>query len=538
MEMFCYQCQEASNNDACIKSGACGKRPTTAKLQDLLIYTVKGISLIIEEQDYVPSKVHNYISESLFSTITNANFDDDYFHNKIIEGLKLRDQLLTNNSIDTKADELFWNFTSEADLFEKAESISINKIENEDIRSLQELLTYGVKGMTAYTHHAQVLGYYDDSVNMFIAKAMAATTKDLNQDQMVTLILETGKIAVDAMALLDKANTTSYGNPEISKVNLGVGSKPGILISGHDLKDMKELLEQTKDQDIDIYTHSEMLPAHYYPEFKKYSHLKGNYGGAWWQQGKDFESFNGPILMTTNCITPVKESYQERIFTTGVVRYPKVKHISSQDKGEKDFSQIIELAKKSSPPTEIENGEIIGGFAHAQVLSIADKIIDAVKSGKIKRFVVMAGCDGRQKEREYFTELAKKLPKEAVILTAGCAKYRYNKLELGDIDGIPRVLDAGQCNDSYSLAVIALELKKAFELNDINDLPLSFDIGWYEQKAVTVLLALLHLGIKNIRLGPTLPAFLSPNVANILISSFNIKGIGSVDNDIAEMMAQ
>ncbi|MBL6989145.1 MAG: hydroxylamine reductase [Bacteriovoracaceae bacterium] len=539
--MFCYQCQEALNNTGCTVSGACGKTTETANLQDLLLFVNKGISILAMEQSKTtpfPRDIGQFITRSLFSTITNANFDDERFNILIDEALYIRNNLKEKygSKVDSDHPSLTWLPKSRDEYLEQATQVGIMTTENEDMRSLRELLTYGIKGIAAYAHHAQILGYESLNVYNFLAEGLAATTKNLSVDDMVAMNLKAGEIAVETMALLDKANTETYGNPEISKVNIGVGKKPGILVSGHDLKDLEQLLEQTADKGIDVYTHSEMLPAHYYPLFKKHSHLYGNYGNAWWEQSREFTSFNGPIVMTTNCITPVKKAYQDRIFTSGVVGYNNVKHIPEVD-GKKDFSQVIALAQKCPPPSEIETGEIVGGFAHNQVLALADKVVGAVKSGAIKKFVVMAGCDGQQSEREYFTNVAKELPKDTVILTAGCAKYRYNKLDLGDIDGIPRVLDAGQCNDCYSLAVIALKLKEVFKLEDINDLPIEFDIGWYEQKAVAVLLGLLHLGIKGVRLGPTLPAFLSPNVLQVLIENFNVKGTSTASEDIADMMS-
>ncbi|SMB90964.1 hydroxylamine reductase [Desulfonispora thiosulfatigenes DSM 11270] len=543
MSMFCYQCQETAAGKGCSVRGVCGKEDQTARLQDLVIYVAKGLSIYAlkaDELGFDTKKYDFYIMESLFMTITNANFDDHVILAKIKEGLSLKEELKKELlAKDVKVDEFHdaasWYTDSEDEMKEKAQYIGILAAENEDIRSLRELLTYGIKGMAAYAKHAYVLGYKDESIFNFMKKGLKSTTEELPLDQLIALVVECGKFAVDVMALLDKANTETYGTPEITKVNIGVDTNPGILISGHDLKDLEQLLKQTKDSGVDVYTHGEMLPAHYYPEFKKYDNFKGNYGNAWWLQNKEFESFNGPILMTTNCIIPPRDSYKDRIFTTSVVGFAGVKHITGKE-GEKDFSEIIELAKTCPAPTEIETGEIVGGFAHSTVLSLADKVIDAVKSGAIKKFVVMAGCDGRMKSREYYTDFAKKLPQDTVILTAGCAKYRYNKLDLGDIGGIPRVLDAGQCNDSYSLAVIALKLKEAFELEDINELPIVYNIAWYEQKAVTVLLALLYLGVKNIHLGPTLPAFLSPTVVNFLVETFNISGIDTVENDIAKLI--
>jgi len=538
--MYCDQCQEAAKNVSCTIKGVCGKNETTSNLQDLLIHVLSGMALCAEKVDGgLDRKYGEFMTRALFATITNANFDDDSITALIEEAVSLRDELKGASSEAPEHDAVVWAGDNREEYAEKAAGVGIlSYSDNEDIRSLKTLVLYGLKGAAAYTDHAAVLGHHDDALYVFTFKAIAAITKDLTADELTALVLETGEISVNAMALLDKANTGAYGSPELTKVNIGAGNNPGILISGHDLKDMEELLKQTEGTGVDVYTHSEMLPANYYPEFKKYSHFVGNYGNSWWKQGEEFESFNGPILMTTNCITPVKDPYRDRIFTTGMAGYPGVKHIAGRSAGgAKDFSEIIELAKKCAPPVEIETGEITGGFAHAQVLALADKVVEAVKSGKIKRFVVMAGCDGRQAGRSYFTNVAENLPGDAVILTAGCAKYRYNKLNLGDIGGIPRVLDAGQCNDSYSLAVIALKLKEVFGLDDINDLPISFDIAWYEQKAVCVLLALLYLGVKGIRLGPTLPAFLSPNVAKVLVDKFDIKPIDGVEADIEAMMA-
>ncbi|AGB20252.1 hydroxylamine reductase [Thermoanaerobacterium thermosaccharolyticum] len=544
MGMFCYQCQEASKGIGCTLRGVCGKTDDTARLQDLLIYTLKGIAIVNQEarkHGLNSENTDSFVIDGLFSTITNVNFDKNYFVGKIKEGLNLRESIknqLKSNGVELNNlhDAATWT-ADESEFDEKALSVGVLATENEDIRSLRELITYGIKGMAAYAFHAANLGFKDPNISEFIEKALVATLDDsLSANDYVSLALEAGKYGVDVMALLDKANTSTYGNPEITKVNIGVRNNPGILISGHDLKDLEELLEQTEGTGVDVYTHGEMLPAHYYPAFKKYSHFAGNYGNAWWQQDKEFESFNGPILMTTNCLTPPKDSYKDRLYTTGVVGFEGVKHIDAGPDGKKDFTEIIEHAKRCKPPVEIESGEIVGGFAHNQVLALADKVVDAVKTGAIKRFFVMAGCDGRMKSREYYTEFAKELPKDTVILTAGCAKYRYNKLNLGDINGIPRVLDAGQCNDSYSLAVIALKLKEVFGLKDINELPISFNIAWYEQKAVIVLLALLHLGVKNIHLGPTLPAFLSPNVAKVLVENFGIGGITNVEDDIKMFM--
>ncbi|PKL44473.1 MAG: hydroxylamine reductase [Candidatus Riflebacteria bacterium HGW-Riflebacteria-2] len=544
--MFCYQCQETAACKGCSIKGVCGKQPDTANLQDLLIFVLKGIGELGElagEKNLLTNEIGEFICASLFTTITNANFDNARFYAQVDHAIEIRDGLrkkLTDAGVkvDGLSEATTWKPANKDEYAAKAEKVGVLATENVDVRSLRELLIYGLKGIAAYADHAYVLGYRDENIFKFMIKALASTTKNLSVDQMVAMVMEAGQYAVTTMALLDKANTTTYGHPEITKVKIDVGNRPGILVSGHDLKDFKELLEQSKDAGIDIYTHSEMLPANYYPEFKKYSHFYGNYGNAWWKQDTEFASFNGPILMTTNCITPVKDAYKDRIYTTGNAGYPGVKHIPDRKEGgAKDFSAIIAQAKTCQPPTQIETGEIVGGFAHNQVLALADKVIAAVKSGAIKRFVVMAGCDGRHKTRQYFTDVAENLPEGTIILTAGCAKYRYNKLQLGDIGGIPRVLDAGQCNDSYSLAVIALKLKEVFGLNDINELPLSFDIAWYEQKAVAVLLALLSLGVKNIRLGPTLPAFLSENVAKVLVEKFNIKPTGEVKNDIEAMMA-
>ncbi len=552
--MFCFQCQETAKNTGCTVKGVCGKSEDTANLQDLLVYALRGIAVYGEKSKELGIAIKEnglFVAQALFATITNANFDNDRIMALIKEALNrketLKEKFLAAYKEKNGRDfdepvhhSAVWFSNDMAEFDEKAKSVGVLATENEDVRSLRELLIIGLKGIAAYADHAAVLGFEKDEIYDFLMEALASTTKDLSVDEMIALVLKAGEVAVTTMATLDEANTSTYGHPEITEVNLGVGDKPGILISGHDLKDMQELLKQTEGSGVDVYTHGEMLPGNSYPAFKKYDHLVGNYGGSWWHQNKEFESFNGPILMTTNCIIPMKKNntYQDRIFTTGMTGFPGVKHIADRPQGgSKDFSEIVELAKKCSPPEEIETGKIVAGFAHNQVLALADKIVDAVKSGAIKRFVVMAGCDGRQKSRNYFTEVAEALPKDAVILTAGCAKYRYNKLDLGDIGGIPRILDAGQCNDSYSLAVIALKLKEVFELDDINDLPISFDIGWYEQKAVTVLLALLHLGVKGIRLGPTLPAFLSPTVVKVLVENFNIKPIGEVQADVEAMMA-
>ena len=542
--MFCFQCQETLKNEGCVKNGVCGKKEITAELQDVLVYALKGISLL-EEKAAAAGKeameVGRFISRALFATVTNVNFDDAKLIALIEEGLALKKDLFASHgeTFGQAVPEIVsWSADGEAAFLAKAKEAGVLATENEDVRSLRELLIYGVKGIAAYAHHAAVLGCEDPKIYRFMAEALAATTKDLTADQLTALVLKAGETAVTTMALLDQANTTAYGHPEITQVNIGVRGNPGILISGHDLKDMEELLKQTEGTGVDVYTHSEMLPANYYPAFKKYGHFVGNYGNSWWHQNTEFEAFNGPILMTTNCIIPPKDSYKDRLFTTGCAGYPGVKHIADRQDGKaKDFSPMIEMAKKCPPPKEIENGTIVGGFARQQVLALADKVVEAVKSGAIKRFVVMAGCDGRQKDRSYFTDVAEALPQDAVILTAGCAKYRYNKLNLGDIGGIPRVLDAGQCNDCYSLAVIALTLKDVFGLKDINELPLSFDVAWYEQKAVAVLLALLYLGVKGIRLGPTLPAFLSPNVAKVLVENFGIKAVGDVKGDVDAMMA-
>jgi hydroxylamine reductase len=541
MDMFCNQCQEALKNTGCTMQGICGKKDTTSNLQDLLIYVLQGISVNAENVENLDEKYGVFVAKALFATITNANFDDKRILELIKTGIDLRDELAEKVENKSEHDSANFNLSlSNLDAVnEKSKNVGILSLsKNEDIRSLKSLVLFGMKGIAAYADHAEVLGYKNEAIARFLIKALASLTKDLDVDVMKILVLQTGEITVSAMALLDKANTEKYGNPEITKVNIGVRNNPAILISGHDLKDMEELLKQTDGTGVDVYTHSEMLPANYYPAFKQYKHFVGNYGNAWWKQGEEFEKFNGPILMTTNCITPVKDAYKNRIFTTGMAGYPAVKHIADRKDGaSKDFSEIIELAKKCPAPQQIEEGEIIGGFAHHQVLALADKIVDAVKSGAIKRFVVMAGCDGRHPSRNYFTDVAQNLPQDTVILTAGCAKYRYNKLKLGDIGGIPRVLDAGQCNDSYSLAVIALKLKEVFKLDDINDLPLSFDIAWYEQKAVAVLLALLYLGVKKIHLGPTLPAFLSPNVTKILVELFEIQPTKNYQDDIKLMLA-
>lgn len=535
-KMFCYQCQETAGCKGCTMSGVCGKKPDVAAMQDLLVYVTKGISAVTtalrQEGKQVSAEINHLITLNLFTTITNANFDKESIEARIRATLTEKDVLLAQIADPSGLPEASkWNGSGNWE--EKAATVGILSTENEDIRSLRELITYGLKGLSAYSKHANVLLKDDEEVDAFLQRALAATLDDnLSVEELIALTMETGKHGVSGMALLDKANTEAYGNPEITKVNIGVGTNPGILVSGHDLRDLEMLLEQTQGTGVDVYTHSEMLPAHYYPAFKKYPNFIGNYGNAWWKQKEEFESFNGPILMTTNCIVPPKDSYKDRLYTTGAAGYPGCTHIPGEIGEQKDFSVIIEHAKRCAAPTEIETGELIGGFAHAQVLALADQVVDAVKSGAIKKFVVMAGCDGRAKSREYYTEFAKALPKGAVILTAGCAKYKYNKLPLGDINGIPRVLDAGQCNDSYSLAVIALKLKEVFGLDDINDLPIAYNIAWYEQKAVIVLLALLYLGVKNIHLGPTLPAFLSPNVAKVLVENFGIAGISTVEEDL------
>lgn len=536
-EMFCYQCQETAKNIACTKRGVCGKTSDVANIEDLLVWVTKGLGEILtrmrkEKKDI--SNLHSYVNNNLFTTITNANFHYEDLLEKVKETIDLNQKLI--EGLDDKENlskAALYNEKDDDELKLKSQIIGVLNTLDDDKRSLRELITYGLKGMAAYNRHANVLGKFDDNVDEFMESTLAKLMDDsLSVEDLIALTLETGSNGAAAMALLDSANTSAYGNPEISEVNIGVRNNPAILISGHDLKDMEMLLEQTQNTGVDVYTHSEMLPANYYPAFKKYDNFVGNYGNSWWLQDKEFESFNGPILMTTNCITPPKDSYKDRVFTTGVAAYPGMKHIVADENGHKDFSEIIELAKKCESPKEIENGKIVGGFAHNQVLALADKVVEAVKNGDIQQFVVMAGCDGRQKGRNYYEDFAKALPDDTIILTAGCAKYRYNKLNLGDINGIPRVLDAGQCNDSYSLVVIAQALQKAFGLDDINDLPISYNIAWYEQKAVIVLLALLSLGVKNIHLGPTLPAFLSPNVANVLVENFGIAPIGEVDEDM------
>ena len=538
-EMFCYQCQETARGTGCTKVGVCGKKPELSGMLDLLVYVTKGLSCVTtkirEEGKEVSKDVNHLVTVNLFTTITNANFDRDAIIARIKETLavkeELRKQLASTDALPAAA---LWNGDeSEFDAKADSDEVGVLATENEDIRSLREMITYGLKGLAAYSKHANALLYDNEEIDAFLQSALAKLLDDsLTADDLVALTLETGKFGVDGMALLDQANSGTYGNPEITTVDIGVRNNPGILISGHDLKDLEQLLEQTKDAGVDVYTHSEMLAGQYYPAFKKYPHFAGNYGNAWWKQKEEFESFNGAILMTTNCIVPPADSYKDRLWTTGAAGYPGCKHIEGEYGEVKDFSAIIEQAKKCAPPKEIETGSIVGGFAHEQVFALADKVVDAVKSGAIRKFVVMAGCDGRMKSRDYYTKFAQKLPKDVVILTAGCAKYKYNKLDLGDIGGIPRVLDAGQCNDSYSLALIALKLKEVFGLDDINDLPLAFNIAWYEQKAVIVLLALLYLGVKNIHLGPTLPGFLSPNVAKVLVDNFGIAGIGTVEDDL------
>ena len=540
-KMFCFQCQETAGCTGCTKFGVCGKSPELANMQDLLIYVTKGLSEVTtrirKEEKKIDKELNHFITLNLFTTITNANFDNDVFYSRVKETLRIKRELI--EKLDNKenlSEVALWDVSSNEEMDKKSNSdeVGVLATKNEDIRSLRELITYGLKGLSAYSKHANALGYDNEEIDRFMQETLAKLLDDsLSVEELIALTLETGKVGVDGMALLDTANTETYGNPEITKVNIGVGKNPGILVSGHDLKDIEQLLIQTEGTGVDVYTHSEMLPAHYYPSLKKYKHLVGNYGNAWWKQREEFESFNGPILMTTNCIVPPKnESYKSRMYTTGAAGFEGCVHIEADENGVKDFSAIIEQAKKCKAPTEIEQGEIIGGFAHAQVLALADQVVEAVKTGAIKKFFVMAGCDGRAKSRNYYTDFAKALPKDTVILTAGCAKYKYNKLDLGDINGIPRVLDAGQCNDSYSLALIALKLKEVFELEDINELPIAFNIAWYEQKAVIVLLSLLYLGVKNIHLGPTLPAFLSPNVAKVLVENFGVGGITNVEDDL------
>ena len=541
MRMFCYQCQETAKGKGCDIKGICGKTEEVAKLQDLLIYTIKGISEIVVKGNLHVEEIGNVNHEvfnALFMTITNANFDEAAFEKEIKKMLALRNELRAKVPAESWHDAATFGVLTKAAMLEKASAVGVLATENEDVRSLRELITYGVKGMAAYAHHALNLGSEKTEIYAFAYEALAKTLDDtLAANDLVALTLKTGEFGVTTMAMLDEANTSKYGNPELTEVNIGVRNNPAILISGHDLTDLEQLLDQTRGTGVDVYTHSEMLPAHYYPAFKKYDNLAGNYGNAWWKQLTEFESFHGPILFTTNCIVPPKnEEVRSRIFTTGASGYPGCEHIEADQNGRKDFSKIIDMAKTLQTPTEIEKGTIVGGFAHEQVFALADKVVDAVKSGAIKKFFVMAGCDGKMKSREYYSDFAQELPRDTVILTAGCAKYRYNKLDLGDIGGIPRLLDAGQCNDSYSLALIALKLKEIFGLDDVNDLPIAYNISWYEQKAVIVLLALLSLGVKNIHLGPTLPAFLSPNVAKVLVETFGIAGIGSVDDDIALFM--
>ncbi len=537
-KMFCFQCQETAHCTGCTQMGVCGKTPAVAGMQDLLVYVTKGLAAaatqLRQEGRPVPPQVNRMVMHNLFVTITNANFDEEAINGCIEDTIRQTQALLAQIGDSSHLPEAALWFDLNRQVWqEKAAQVGVLSTQDEDIRSLRELITYGLKGLSAYSKHALVLGVEDDGLDAFMQRALAATLDDtLSVNDLVALTLEVGKYGVDGMAMLDKANTSAYGNPEMTKVKIGVGDRPGILVSGHDLRDLEMLLKQTEGTGVDVYTHSEMLPAHYYPAFKKYTHFVGNYGNAWWAQKEEFESFNGPILMTTNCIVPPKDSYKDRMYTTGAAGYPGCKHISAPEGEEKDFSQLIAHAKRCAPPVELESGEIVGGFAHHQVLALADKVVDGVKSGAIGKFVVMAGCDGRAKSRNYYTEFAKALPKDTVILTAGCAKYKYNKLDLGEIGGIPRVLDAGQCNDSYSLAVIALKLKEVFGLEDINDLPIIYNIAWYEQKAVIVLLALLYLGVKNIHLGPTLPAFLSPNVAKVLVEKFGIAGIDTVEHDM------
>jgi hydroxylamine reductase len=538
--MFCYQCEETAKGTGCTKAGVCGKKGEVADLQDMLRYLLKGISICntkTRESGEYNEKVDKIIMEGLFSTITNANFDKQYFMKKIQQALEIRDELKDENSVQNTHDSVTWSSNNEEEIIKKAGEVGVLSTKNEDVRSLRELLIYGLKGIAAYYHHAYILGKTDREISNFIQDALVATTKELSVDELVGLNMKCGEIGIKTMALLDDANTSTYGNPEPTSVNLGVRNNPGILISGHDLKDMEELLKQTDGTGIDVYTHGEMLPANAYPAFKKYSHFVGNYGNAWWKQKEEFEKFNGPILLTTNCLVPPKDSYKDRVYMTGVVGFEGLKYIPDRENGNaKDFTELITHAKKCSAPEKLEDGEITVGFAHNAALGVADKIVDAVKTGKIKRFVVMAGCDGRHKEREYYTEFAKALPRDTVILTAGCAKYRYNKLDLGDIDGIPRLLDAGQCNDSYSLVVIAKKLAEVFGVG-INELPISYNIAWYEQKAVLVLLSLLSLGVKNIMLGPVLPAFVSPNVLNVLVEKFNIQPNSTVEEDLPTLNA-
>ncbi len=543
--MFCFQCQEASKGVGCTLKGVCGKNSSTSAAMDLLLFVVRGLSVVAERVrnsgHMVEDDINTFVADALFSTITNANFDDNSILNRVKKGLTLREKLkkeaLLLNIELPNVDEVIWN-GDEDEYMEKAKSVGVLREKSEDLRSLKELIVYGIKGMAAYGDHAARLGYKDEEINSFMQSALSKiTVGNLGADELVSLVIKTGEVGVKVMALLDKANCQKYGNPEITKVNIGVRNRPGILISGHDLHDIEELLKQTEGTGVDVYTHGEMLPAHYYPAFKTYSHFVGNYGNAWWKQREEFTSFNGPIVFTTNCIVPPLNgaSYKERMFTSNSTGYPECKYIEEDENGRKDYSEVIEIAKLCQAPQQIEEGEIIGGFAHNQVLQLADKVVDAVKSGAIRKFIVMAGCDGRMKSRDYYSEFAKSLPHDCVILTAGCAKYRYNKLNLGDINGIPRLLDAGQCNDSYSLAVIAMKLKEVLQLEDINDLPISYNIAWYEQKAVIVLLALLYLGVKNIHLGPTLPAFLSSAVVKVLVDNFGIAGITTVDEDIKKL---
>jgi len=540
MSMFCFQCQETARGTGCTMRGVCGKTEDIARIQDLLVYSTKGLAEVVQKGNVdvttIPEINHELLN-SLFMTITNANFEGTMLINQIKKVIQFRDELQDTVNLSDLSDAAIFTYTTDEEMQEKAKEIGVLAIENEDIRSLKEMVIYGLKGMAAYSEHALNGKKENNEIYRFMYEALYLTTTEMSVDDLVALVMKTGEHGVMAMALLDEANTTNYGHPEITSVDIGVRNNPGILISGHDLVDLEQLLEQTKGTGVDVYTHSEMLPAHYYPAFKKYDHFAGNYGGSWWHQVDEFFPFNGPVLFTTNCIVPPrKEGYRERVFTTGSAGLPGTKHIYKDENGKKDFSEIIEMAKTCQPPEELEQGTIVGGFAHNQVFALADKVVDAVKTGAIKKFVVMAGCDGRMNSRKYYTEFAEQLPKDTVILTAGCAKYRYNKLDLGDIGGIPRVLDAGQCNDSYSLAVIAMKLKEVFELDDINDLPIVYNIAWYEQKAVIVLLALLFLGVKNIHLGPTLPGFLSPNVAKVLVENFGIGTISTVEEDLNKWM--
>ena len=537
-DMFCFQCEETARGEGCTVKGMCGKPAEVANLQDLLIYILKGISLCTTDAAERTSDIDDFVAAGLFSTITNANFDRDYFLEKIREALEIRDELKEKHDIQSEHDAVTWTPNSDDDIQWKARQVGVLTTSNEDVRSLRELITYGVKGIAAYYHHASVLGYEDADIPAFMQRALAATLRDKSVDELVDLTLRTGGMAVRTMALLDRANTDAYGSPEPTVVALGTRDNPGILVSGHDLRDMEDLLEQTKDTAVDVYTHGEMLPANAYPAFKKYEHFAGNYGNSWWKQKEEFESFNGPVLMTTNCLVPPEDSYRDRVYTTGVVGYPGVEHIPDRDDGSKDFSVIIEHAQRCPPPEQLEDGGITIGFAHDAVTGMADRIVAAVKAGKIGSFVVMAGCDGRHADRDYYTRFAEALPDDAVILTAGCAKYRYNKLDLGDIDGIPRVIDAGQCNDSYSLVVVARKLAEAFNLDDVNELPIAFNIAWYEQKAVAVLLALLSLGIRNIMLGPRLPAFVSPGVLDVLVEQFGLQPNSTVEEDMPQLLSQ